>query len=74
MTNTLLVGSSAGMLSVARKLKGYGHKLYVLGGISDDPCHLLADQSLIVNYLDLKNALMPLEIYRLILLCLVRMT
>ena len=47
-----MVGSSAGMLSVARKLKGYEHKLYVLGGISDDPCHLLADQSLIVNYLE----------------------
>lgn len=57
MTNTLLVGSSAGMLSIARKLKGYGHKLYVLGGISDDPCHILADQSLIVNYLEPQECL-----------------
>ena len=50
MTNTLLVGSSAGVLNIAHKIKKYGHNLYVLGGISSDPCHAIADHSLIVNY------------------------
>ena len=56
MGRVLLVGSSSGVLEIAQKIKAYGHQLIVLGGEVNDPCHQLADESVIVDYRDAKKS------------------
>lgn len=53
----LLVGSSIGMLDIARKIKNRGYELIVIGGIVDDPCHLIADKSIFVDYRDIESCI-----------------
>ncbi len=50
MSNVLLVGSSSGVLDLAHRIKKRGHKIIVLGGIKSDPCHSIADISIICDY------------------------
>lgn len=45
-----MIGSSAGMLEIATKIKAYGHYLIVVGINSDDPCHKIADKSVFADY------------------------
>lgn len=57
MTRALLVGSGAGLIEVAQKITEYGHSLTVLGGKKNDPCHEIADESILVDYSDLTSSL-----------------
>jgi formate-dependent phosphoribosylglycinamide formyltransferase (GAR transformylase) len=50
--NVLMIGSSAGMLKIAAKIKAYGHYLIVMGRDNGDPCHNLANKSIFVDYRD----------------------
>ena len=54
MSNVLLIGSSSGVLEIAKKII-YGFRLIVLGGIQDDPAHSIADESIFADYRDIKS-------------------
>lgn len=57
MASVLLVGSGAGLINLAKKIKHRGHHLTVLGGLKDDPCHLIGDDSIFVDYRDFDSVL-----------------
>jgi len=57
MEEVLLIGSSIGMLNIAKKIKEKGYKLIVMGSILDDPCHRVADESLFVDYRDVEKSI-----------------
>lgn len=55
MGKVLLVGSSISALPLALRIRGSGHELIVAGGVLQDPCHLVADKSLFVDYSDIEG-------------------
>lgn len=57
MFNVLLIGSSSGVIDIAKKIKGYGFRLIVLGGIQNDPAHSLADKSIFNDYSDINSCI-----------------
>ena len=54
MSNVLLIGSSSGVIEIAKKIRS-GFRLIVLGGIQDDPAHSIADESIFADYRDIKS-------------------
>ena len=43
------------LLKSLKKIKEYGFRLIVLGGIQDDPAHSIADESIFADYRDIKS-------------------
>lgn len=57
MYSVLLIGSSSGVIDIAKKIKDYGFRLIVLGGIQNDPAHSIADESIYNDYSDIQSCI-----------------